>query len=255
MTDLKPHTVFIVPYRNRKENKKQFEEYLTKVKEYNEWDDECVKVYYIHQKDTRPFNRGGIKNIGFFIIRRMYPETYQNMTFIFHDIDSIPETPDLIPYTTIHGEVAHYYGYKFSLGGMFAIKGSDFEKSNGFPNLWGWGYEDTILNDRIIQCDLKINRSIFYDIRDEKILRPFDGYSRLMSKRENTMYKLEKNTMDNMNDIRQIRYETEGNIIHVLYFITKRNYDPSEFIEVNVSGPNRQILKSTKTSFRRNWTL
>jgi len=255
MTDPNPHTVFIVPYRNREENKKQFEEYLSSVKTYNKWDDDSVKVFYIHQKDDRPFNRGGIKNIGFFIIRRMYPETYKNMTFVFHDIDSIPETPELIPYTTIQGEIAHYYGYKFSLGGMFSIKGDDFEKSNGFPNLWGWGYEDTILQDRVLQCGFTINRSTFFDIRDEKILRPFDGYSRLMSKRENTMYKLEKSSIDNMNDITQIRYEMDENIVHVLYFRTKRDYDLSEFINVNVSGPNRQVLKSQKTSFRRNWTF
>ena len=71
-------------------NKKQFEEYLSSVKTYNKWDDDSVKVFYIHQKDDRPFNRGGIKNIGFFIIRRMYPETYKNMTFEFNcAIDNI----------------------------------------------------------------------------------------------------------------------------------------------------------------------
>ena len=32
MTDPNPHTVFIVPYRNMEENKKQFEEYLSSVK-------------------------------------------------------------------------------------------------------------------------------------------------------------------------------------------------------------------------------
>ena len=76
-----------------------------------------------------------------------------------------------------------------------------------------------------------------------------------MSKRENTMYKLEKSSIDNMNDITQIRYEMDENIVHVLYFRTKRDYDLSEFINVNVSGPNRQVLKSQKTSFRRNWTF
>ena len=40
MTDPNPHTVFIVPYRNREENKKQFEEYLSSVKTYNKWDDD-----------------------------------------------------------------------------------------------------------------------------------------------------------------------------------------------------------------------
>ena len=69
---------------------------------------------------------------------------------------------------------------------MFAIKGDDFEKIEGFPNFWGWGYEDTLINERAVANDVKVDRSIFFDILDKRILRPFDGFERLMSKSESS---------------------------------------------------------------------
>ena len=123
-----PHTIFIIPYRNREENKKQFEIFFYHLKIYNKWNDDDVKLFYAHQKDDRPFNRGATKNIGFIAMRDEYPDDYKDITFVFHDVDTMPVSADLIPYTAEKGKISHYYGYVYSLGGMFAIKGDDFEK-------------------------------------------------------------------------------------------------------------------------------
>ena len=55
---------------------------------------------------------------------------------------------------------------------FFAIKGSDFEIATGFPNFWGWGLEDNVLNDRCLEKKLIIDRSQFYIINDKENIHP-----------------------------------------------------------------------------------
>ena len=107
---------------------------------------EC-EIYFSHQSDDRPFSRGGTKNIGFLAIKEKYPNDYMNMTFIFNDVDTLPFSK-LFEYDTNQGFVCHYYGLTNTLGGIVVINGADFEATNGFPNLWGWGREDYIFYQR-----------------------------------------------------------------------------------------------------------
>jgi hypothetical protein len=181
-SEIIPKLIFIVPYRDREQQLTFFVSHMKKVLEDMQPSD--YKIYYIHQKDTRDFNRGAMKNIGFLAMKAKYPNDYQNITFVFNDVDTMPFTKDFLNYDTVHGVVKHFYGYKFSLGGIVSIKGSDFERVNGFPNFWAWGFEDNLLQLRVLAAKLVINRDQFYPIMDKNIIQMKDGLERVVNRTE-----------------------------------------------------------------------
>mgnify|MGYP006214976639 CR=1 FL=1 len=80
------------------------------------------EIYFSHQKDERPFNRGAMKNIGFIALARKYPNDYKNITYVFNDVDTLPYTKNLLPYETTHGVVKHFYGFTFALAKEVATR-------------------------------------------------------------------------------------------------------------------------------------
>jgi hypothetical protein len=166
--------VFIVPYRNRLEHKTFFLNYLPKVV------GEC-RVLFVHQCDNRPFNRGAMKNIGFLAVKALYPDTYGDIDLVFNDVDIMPYTEGVFHYETERGVVRHNYGYTSCLSASFVIKAADFEATNGFPNLWTWGLEDYLMQERVLARGLKIDRSRFRSAGSRAVLQLFDGMTRPMS--------------------------------------------------------------------------
>lgn len=251
-----PAKVFIVPYRDRQRDKALFLENMKQLLS-RDHDDNSYEIYFAHQCDIRPFNRGAMKNIGFLAVKSKYPDHYKNITFIFHDVDTWPSKKDMIDYTTNAGVVKHYYGFTFALGGIFAIKGADFEKCRGFPNFWGWGLEDNVINDRCLASGLKIDRSKFYDISDTRIVRSFDGFSRIISKRDSFVYKHE--SPDDMNSLKNINFTfLNNNDTHVMIQVTnfQCNMNPNEQIYKPIDIRNTKKLIVPKSyEFRRGWKM
>lgn len=218
-----PKIIFIVPYRNREQERQHFSIYMDYImQDYKD----TYKIYYSHQNDNRPFNRGATKNIGFLIIKKMYPDDYKNITFVFNDLDTIPYKKNLIDYDTEINTVKHFYGFTYALGGIVSIKGEDFEKCNGFPNNWGWGLEDNELNNRVIKNNIKIDRSNFFEINSPKIIHIKDSPIRLVTAQEVKNYS-RKNLLDNLNTITNINHNIEN-------FNNNNKFNTNEFI-ININ--------------------
>ena len=137
------------------------------------------------------------------------------------------------------------------IGGFFSIKGVDFERSLGFPNLWGWGIEDNVMNERCLKIGLTIDRSQFYKMRDGHITQLFDGFDRVISKREGSMYKYEK--MDNFKLITGIKYKISDEYINISSFTCDREPTRDEYANYDIRNGNR--ISVQQGYFRRSWKL
>ena len=243
-----PHTVFIIPYRDRTEDKRRFEIYIKEVLEYNNWREGVdVDIFFTHQCDTRSFNRGGMKNIGLKIIKDKYKH-YNDITMIFHDVDTIPVSPSLFPYKTTRGVVSHYYGFTFVLGGILAIKACDFERIDGFPCFWGWGLEDNELQKRCIANGVKIDRSIFFHVKDDRV--SCINISDLRSLSSIETYRYNKGCKCGYSKMKNIKYTTNGRMINVTEFKPLYPYNKSEIFTGKVS-PHLHIIHPIKSAFNK----
>ena len=203
MVSVPPKFVFIVPYRDREPHRVFFSTYIHKI--MADVPPEDWTYFFIHQTDRRPFNRGGMKNIGFLALKEKYPNHYKNIVFIFNDIDTLPYDKNILNYHTDFGVIKHFYGFHFALGGIFSIRGVDFERINGFPNFWGWGGEDNLIHQRAKEFGLVIDRSNFFKIGDMKILQFADGFKRHIC-RDEMATSLMPNNVDGLSKITNLNY-------------------------------------------------
>ena len=245
-----PKVVFIIPYRNRAVHKEEFLKNMGILLEGHAGE---YEFFFAHQCNTLPFNRGAMKNIGFLAIKNKYPQHYKEIAFIFHDVDSWPREKGLIDYMTLPepGFVRHFYGYKWCLGGMFSIRGADFEKTNGFPNFWGWGLEDNAIHDRCIKAGLVVDRRCFFKISDYRIVRLFDGMERVLSKRELVIYK--KENPDGIAHIHNLNWTIQNEFINITSFSTGTNPRDLDFEKYDIRKGNKIQLPQGQS--RRSWKM
>lgn len=250
-----PKKIFIVPYRNRVQHKFFFSNYMSFLLEDENPGD--YEIYFSHQADDRPFNRGATKNIGFLAMKHKYPNDYLNIDFIFNDVDTMPFNK-IIDYSTTHGIVKHVYGFYFALGGIVIFKGADFEHINGYPNYWGWGMEDNVLQKRCDKFGLKIDRSVFYNIGSPEILQLFDGISRIISKKD--PWRMEHDTgHDGLSTINKLQFTIDtksanenDNIfsvhneriyyINISTFLTYTRFENDQYYNYDLREPKRKII-------------
>ena len=219
VSNIIPKIIFIVPYRDREEQLRFFEfQMKTILEDYQPGE---TFILYSHQADQRSFNRGAMKNIGFLYVKSRFPNDYQNITLVFNDVDTMPYTKGFINYETTLGKVKHFYGYTFTLGGIVSIKAADFEKTNGFPNYWAWGYEDNAFQRRVEQTGLQIDRSQFYPILDKNILQLKDGITRVVNRGEYDRY------------VDEVKYQNNQDGIRTLSFVNYTFVKSSRFINVH----------------------
>ena len=252
-----PKRVFIVPYRNRVQHKFFFSKYMSFILE----DCDDYEIYFSHQCDARTFNRGAAKNIGFLAIKDKYPNDYNDITFIFNDVDTIPFNK-IFDYQTTHGVVKHYYGFKYALGGVVVMKGADFERINGFPCYWGWGMEDNALQKRCDGYNLTVDRSVFYEIGSPEILQLFDGISRIISKKDPWRGENDDG-VDGLRTIHQLKFAIDeksenpnDNIfavhnariffINISTFLTRIPFGSEEYYNYDLREPKRKIINPDK---------
>ena len=235
-----PKFVFIIPYRDRVEHKEFFTVYMKHVLEDIPKTD--YEIYFVEQKNTLPFNRGAMKNIGFLALKYKYPNDYKNITFVFNDVDTVPYSKNIINYETTQGVVKHYYGFKFALGGIFSIRGEDFERTNGFPNFWSWGGEDNYMQKRVEYSGLYIDRSVFFNILDKNILQLCDGIKRLICRKEAATV-VNMTTSDGLITIKNLNYDFKDEYINVYNFETIRDPRMLRFEEQNIAVESKIRLE------------
>ena len=249
-----PKLLFIVPYRDREQQQSFFHNHMTN-NILADLPKEHYKIWYIHQTDKREFNRGAMKNIGFLAAKHTYPNDYKNITLVFNDVDTMPLNKNYLNYDTPEGNVKHFYGHTFALGGIVSIKAGDFEKINGFPNLWGWGYEDNLFQYRVLRfygsgSPMKIDRDQFHKILDKNILQLKDGIERTVNRGEFDQYMA--NTTEGVHNITNLKYQidAETGMVNVIRFSTGREENMSQRLQYDLrNGP--YPFKPTVRQLRR----
>jgi hypothetical protein len=229
--EITPKYIFIVPYRDREPEMNIFIDNMinTILVDYNKY---SYNILFVHQLDNRLFNRGAMKNIGFITSKMNYPTTYKNITLIFNDIDTMPKKKNQLNYETTHNVAKHFYGFRFSLGGIVSMKAADYEKCNGFPNFYGYAYEDNLLYKRCQNKGIDIDRSNFFEIGDNEITHS-NRTGPLRNIKRSEFDRFIANTEEGIYQITQLKYTVEqiaDNIgfVNVATFNTPYPYNPDE---------------------------
>ena len=219
-----PKYVFIVPYRDR-------EAFMNIYLNHMPWILEDIKgqyqILFCHQNDERPFNRGAMKNLGFYHVKKTYPKNYKSINFIFQDVDTLPGSKGLMDFNVEKGEVKHYYGFKFALGGIISIKGEDFEKINGFANFWGWGLEDNVLQKRCEAHKITINREQFYPYNSKHITQYHIGSVRTV---DNHAINKAKNlkSINGLSEFYDVKYKTRNMRKDFIFMLDFKRWEITE---------------------------
>lgn len=238
LNNIIPKLIFIVPYRNRAPHLVHFQVYMNYI--LSNFPKTHYEIYFVHQQDTLPFNRGAMKNIGFLVMKNKYPNHYKNITFVFNDIDNMPCEKNLLDYETNSGTIKHFFGFEWTLGGIVSINGGDFEKINGYPCYWAWGQEDNDIYTRAQQFKIRIDRSQFYKFGDTRIINIKNHADRTISKEQ--IFRTGPRNTEGITDIKNLHYRFNKDMINVTHFTTRVNPLKDSYYEFDPTKEPRPIV-------------
>ena len=245
-----PDLIFIVPFRNRGS---QLNVFLNHMK----WllEDKKYEIFISHQNDKRFFNRGAMKNLGFLYAKEKYPNSYKNITFVFHDVVCLVSEKTMTNFQTSVGKVKHIFGFRQTLGGIFSIKGVDYETINGFPCVWNWGYEDNAIRRRWVYYKSNnntyspscIDYSEFYGFQDKRIVQMWHGDKKIFNKHQ--AFQAYENALISNDGLATIR-NINKDVVQIDDNVFQINFHT---FSVKTPHPANAEVKSLKTKEDFNW--
>ena len=219
-----PVFIILVPYRDRARQRAWLQQHLSQ--QLLQTDPRTWELWFLHQANTLPFNRGAMRNLVYLFVRSRYPTHYADITLVFHDVDTAPASAGLFDYATTPGAVKHFYGLEHCLGGIVSIRAADFERTEGYPNYWSWGYEDNLFQDRVLRAGLQIDRSQFAPMGHPSVHQFNDeGPQRWISRSDIERYvrRHSEDTNDGWRDLRALQWVVEeaACFVHVVAFVSR----------------------------------
>ncbi|XP_066588833.1 beta-1,4-N-acetylgalactosaminyltransferase bre-4-like [Prorops nasuta] len=154
------NVAIILPYRNRQTQLSIFMNYIHPFLQAQNLE---YRIFVIEQSPMREFNRAKLFNVGYAEATKIN----DFHCFIFQDIDLIPQNLDNIYACTkmprhMSSSVNTFrYNLPYTglFGGAIALTRKQFEKVNGFSNVfYGWGGEDDDFYSRLQARGLQITR-------------------------------------------------------------------------------------------------
>jgi beta-1,4-galactosyltransferase 1 len=159
----------IVAYRNREQQKAIFIDSLHKF--LVESNIQNFRINIIEQNYEKEFNKGCLWNIGF-----LETTLGEGDYFCFHDIDLLPNSPNVCYQKPPSNSIVHPYGHRHCLGGKILINPDTYQKMNGFSTkYWSWGFEDTDFMLRAKYNDVKIIRDNFTERFNTEVYYELDA--------------------------------------------------------------------------------
>jgi len=171
----------------------------------------------------------------------------------------MPYYKNQFKYKTKQNVVKHFFGYTNTLGGIVSINAGDFEKINGFPNIWSWGLEDNVLKRRCQVAGFVPDRSTFYHggVDEDKVITLWHGWDRLINPKIRRKFTATTN-IDGIKILKNIDYTIEEqseniSVMHVTNFITGeshlvgsqdtklRNSRENKFFKDGYDGKNQNV--------------
>lgn len=154
------NVAIILPYRNRQTQLSIFMNYIHPFLQAQNLD---YRIFVIEQSPMREFNRAKLFNVGYAEATKVN----DFHCFIFQDVDLIPQNPDNIYACTkmprhMSSSVNTFrYNLPYTglFGGAIALTKKQFERVNGFSNVfYGWGGEDDDFYRRLQSRGFQVTR-------------------------------------------------------------------------------------------------